>query len=212
MASINARGKRKLFIGILGKAILGVLTTFRTFVAAYELFFENRSYPYIIVGIEECGENMDEVVSEEVNIFLSSNIEDLVYLDFLLYDDCYDQTPISLSFNMRPESNISIVDINILFNRNKINDTKLAFAGESGLDIDAERISGIFFLKGEIEGGTYSLEALPVEYSLDMQRKFTCSKSLANASSVGVAKQIEAYVRSCIFEQPWDPWGWGSSS
>ncbi|MCR9056302.1 MAG: hypothetical protein NXI02_03125 [Rhodobacteraceae bacterium] len=153
---------------------------------------------------------MDEKTSHEANLFFHSNIENAVYFDLLLYQGCYEQSPVSLNFDTRQDSEVPNASINLEIIRSKLADKTLTYAGDPGADVNAERIRGVFFLKGEIDAGTFFLEALPVPYSSDAQRKFTCTKSLSETSDRSYLKKAEAYVRSCIFEQPWDPWGWGT--
>ena len=224
MADEKLESNKKSRLRFFGKSIVGILTTFLTFIAAYELLSENRSYPYYSGNFGECevdeyGEGVYNASdADEAILFLFSNIENAVYIDLLQHYNCPEQGEvisnnqemINFNFNRKSESSLEILSVSLSFDQKKIDDEILTFAGAPGADMNGGRVRGVFFLKGEIEAGIFDLKALPVPYSADMQRKYTCSKSLTQASSLGKKKKIEAYFRSCIFEQPWDSWGWGA--
>ena len=128
---------------------------------------------------EDCTSDLEHSLAEEQNQFFLENFENSVYVDLLLIEDCYKPEPFVISSFESPESESGNPDVDVSFRRSLIKDSLIAFAGEPGVDVDAERIRGIFFLKGEIEGGRYDIEALPASYSPEIQRKYTCSKSLA---------------------------------
>lgn len=196
------------------KYVWGVLTTFLTIVAAYQILSADRYAPYISAQLENCDDEKmpSEQNSHDLNVFLHGNIENTVYIDLLLYESCGGEQTITLSSISKADAELPNASVTVNFNRTEIDKAKLAFIGEPGADINAERIRGLYFLKGEIEGGHYELEALPVPFSAEMQRVFSCSKSMTNASDISNIKLAEAYLRTCIFEQPWDPWGWGNQN
>ena len=196
------------------------LTVFTTVVASYEVLSANRHAPhlnhapFLAYEINAC--TYDPGEHSELHDFLLSNIENVVYLNLLIYEGCEgdaplpDDAPIPTSYviGLSPDLATPSADVELTINDHNFRRSLLTFLGEPGADVNAERFRGLVYLRGEIEAGVYLLEALPVPLTNDMLRKRICSESLAWAS--GTREMIEAYVRSCIFEQPLDPWGWSS--
>lgn len=198
-----------------------IITIFITFVAAFELVSNNRSVAHFSSSFGVCDAPIQEEI-EGLNQVLVENRRSIVYLDILLFY-CEDTLDSHNEFfsnlngiqifapSGRDTSNPSV---SINFSDRLRGNERLSYVGEPGIDAYADRIHGLFFLQGEIEGGHYHFQALPVPFSNEMLRRHICSESLSNASHEPSTLWlwVEAYVRSCIFEQRWDPWGWGSQT
>jgi hypothetical protein len=204
---------------------LRFLSVLLAVVAGYELVAADRSAPYFHAYVNVCPDVDGELgLLHPIGPLLAQNARSVVYVDLVLAAPCELPETHTLeeeggaAFTSLTWSTADITlsvsgvapypDVQARFDMKRLEAQPISSTGETGTHDGGTRVRGLFFVSGEIDAGLYFFEMLPVPLSDSALDKMICSESLALAD--GKLEWIESYIRSCVFEQPWDPWGWAS--
>ncbi|WP_109314297.1 hypothetical protein [Pseudovibrio ascidiaceicola] len=213
-------------ISIWATRILGFVAGVLTITAFYELLTKDRYVPYYVTTMEICGDKaaLKSDLSDFGNL-VYDNVGGTIFIDFdlLFYcenEDVFDRETIfevvsevsttsihddaqKLTFMLEPTRR-NAPQVELVINRGHLEAEPLSRVQPGLTEYSGDRVLGLFFLRGNLEAGIYSVDLFPVPYSDELQGKFSCSKALGDTNDW--YSWMNAYVSSCILRLDQPDW------
>jgi len=158
---------------------------------------------------------------EEFGNLMFQHVGGVVFLDYDFIETCEtDSEYLFQEFGEVSENSILRNDTEIVFNsfptvefapqvfasfnREQLKGQPLSRIQQGLSEFSGDRILGLFFIRGNLDAGTYEIDMYPVSYSDAAQEKFLCSKALADSDSTFT--KFKSYLSVCLLKTQYPDW------